>query len=365
MAGVSANANAILFISRNYPPMKGGLENYSYNLIRLFENHLGTYKIVLGKPRTHLLWFIPYCFVKALYLILSKDVKRLHLCDAFLAPLGLALGKLTGIQVTLSVHGLDITYPNRLYQYVIPRSAGKLDHIICVSKWTRMECIGRGIPVQKCSVIPNGVEAESFQGSISAGRRAIEELMGEHIGGRKIILYVGRLIERKGVKWFVSEVMPKLDRIYLLLVVGDGPEYEYIKQVIETTGLGKRVFLLGAVDDETRNSIYRAADIFIMPNVTIPGDVEGFGIAALEAGVNGLPVLASDIQGLKDAVIDGETGYLLEEKCARGFIEKIYSLNMERDVVRSVVKRVYGWDRIFRSYERVLLSKDFKAQRQA
>jgi len=71
-----------------------------------------------------------------------------------------------------------------------------------------------------------------------------------------------------------------------------------------------------------RDILMNAADAFIMPNISIPDDVEGFGISALEAGACGLPVIASNIQGIRDAILDGITGYLVGERDVAGYISK-------------------------------------------
>ena len=138
-----------------------------------------------------------------------------------------------------------------------------------------------------------------------------------------MLLSVGRLVERKGFSWFIQEVMPRLTPEFLYVIIGDGPERKRIQQILETTEQVHRVLLLGQITDEERNLSYQASDIFIMPNIRIEGDVEGFGIVILEAGSAGLPVIASDIQGISDAVIHGATGCLVAEKDVDGFVRAI------------------------------------------
>ena len=94
----------ILFITRNYPPKVGGLETYSYNLIKEFEAQGSTYRITLPKSIKHLIWFFPYSFFNALYLIRKYSVKHVHLCDGLLAPVGVLLKSLTRVGVTATVH---------------------------------------------------------------------------------------------------------------------------------------------------------------------------------------------------------------------------------------------------------------------
>jgi glycosyltransferase involved in cell wall biosynthesis len=102
--------------------------------------------------------------------------------------------------------------------------------------------------------------------------------------------------------------------------------------------------------------LYNASDIFIMPNMTVPGDMEGFGIVALEAGSCGLPVIASNIEGIQDAVIDGKTGYLVREGDVEGFLRGIRDMNLKKADVRREVASRYNWKTISGEYFRVLFS---------
>ncbi len=349
----------ILFITRNYPPKIGGIEIYSYHLIREFEKRSTVFKITLSRPNSHLFWFLPYCLLKALWLCRRHSIRRIHLCDGLLAPIGLILKQITGTQVTASVHGLDVTYPRAVYQLVVPRCLARLDLLVCVSRHTLSECLNRGIPAHKCRVVPNGIDpAESNRVSASpCGLREIEIQTGLRLRGRRILLTVGRMVPRKGIAWFVSEVMPLLDRDYRYLIAGGGPEFETVRKVVHRHGLVDRVALLGRVSDGTRLQLMAAADLLIMPNVRIPGDMEGFGITALEAGSSGLPVIASDLEGLKDAVIDGVTGHLVEERNIRRFIEAIGSAPFDREAVRSVVNHQFNWPLIAARYHSVLFAR--------
>lgn len=346
----------ILFLSRNYPPQIGGLEAYSYNLIKHVGRHHAVSKIVLGKPRKHLSWFIPYAMLKAVHVIKEEDICRVHVCDGLLATVGLLLKSFLPVTVSVTVHGLDITFKNGLYQAIIPHCVARLDKIICVSRHTRNECVQRGIPAAKTWVIPNGINPADFQ--ISESRKACRIELGDKLGmrleGRKILITVGRLVPRKGVAWFVQEVVPRLDDSYLYLIVGDGPDFAPISALVEELHLSHRVFLLGRVIAEIRNRLLHASDVFIMPNVDVRSDVEGFGIAAIEAGCCGLPVIASDLQGLKDAVIHGRTGFLVEAGNMKAFLDGIQKMDLDREAVRSLVVETFDWEKVSERYEEVL-----------
>jgi len=349
----------ILFISRNYPPRIGGLEAYSYNLIKFFGEHQVVNRIVLGKHRRHLLWFMPFALLKALYSIKikRKPISRIHLCDGFLSILGVFLKSLGPAAVSVTIHGLDITFRNRLYQSLVPRCVARLDKIICVSRHTQEECLDRGIPLEKTYVIPNGIDPADLQVSQSRQRcrAGMAERLGVSVEGKKILLTVGRLVPRKGVAWFVQDVLPRLDGSCLYLVAGEGPDFDRISSLVTHCHLEGRVFLLGKVTENYRNKLFHASDLFVMPNIEVDGDVEGFGIAAIEAGCCGLPVIASDVQGLKDAVLHGRTGFLVEAKNVEQFLDRIHRTDMDREAVRAMVIETYDWRRIVQRYRDVLI----------
>jgi glycosyltransferase involved in cell wall biosynthesis len=346
----------ILFLSRNYPPQIGGLETYSYNLIKYVGRRHAVSKIVLGKPRKHLFWFLTYAVLKAVPIIRKESICRVHLCDGFLATAGVLLKSLVPVTVSVTVHGLDITFRNRFYQATIPPCVARLDKIVCVSRHTRKECVDRGIPADKIRVIPNGINPEDFQllKSSDAERSELAKSLGIPMEGKTILLTVGRLVRRKGVAWFVRDVVSRLDDSLLYLIVGEGPEFARISSLVRESNLGSRVFLLGRAATELRNRLFHAADVFVMPNLEVDGDVEGFGIAAIEAGCCGLPVVASDVQGLKDAVIPGRTGYLVEAGNAGAFLAGIRKVNLSKEAVRSLVVKTFDWEKVSDRYEEFL-----------
>lgn len=352
--------HSLLFITRNYPPKTGGLEAYSYHLIREFESREtdgSVYKIVLTKSALHLVWFLPYCFLKALYLIPKYSVRSVHLCDGLLAPLGLMLKRLTGARVTVSIAGLDITFKNPLYQLIVPRCVKRLDRVISISRSTRDECIRRGVSPSNCMVIPVGiVPTEHALSTPKADLRfKLERKTGFSLKEKTVLVTVGRLVKRKGVAWFVEDVMPHLDSSHCYLVAGSGPDFTEIKTLMERHKLEDRVCLLGRISDEEKKLVYNASDIFIMPNITVAEDIEGFGIVMIEAGSCGIPVVASNLQGLKDAVIDGQTGYLVAEGDSEGFLEKILSMDLKRAEIQSLVCATFDWEKIGRRYRDVLM----------
>ena len=104
------------------------------------------------------------------------------------------------------------------------------------------------------------------------------------------------------------------------------------------------------MSDEEKNCLYQISDLFVMPNISVKNDQEGFGIVLLEAGRYGLPVIASNIEGIKDAVIDGKTGHLIEEKNAQGFINNITNPDIDLSLLKNIISSNFDWRNIARRY---------------
>ncbi len=341
----------LLFITRKYPPSVGGMEKVSYALSQELSNQVPTTIFAWGKSQKWLPFFLPKVFFQSLFVIPKKQVSNIHIGDALLAPLGLGLKLLTRRKVSVTVHGLDITYKNRLYQAVVPACLKRLDKIVCISSATMEECTKRGIPARKCTVIPWGVNPVEFETNTT--KADLENLLNTTLAGKKVLLTVGRLVERKGVAWFIENVLTKIGNKYIYAVAGDGPERGKIEQIVEKYDLKNQVRLLGKVSDETKKLLYASADIFVMPNIKVRGDMEGFGIVAVEAASVGLPVVGSDIEGIHDAILQGETGLKIEKSSEwQQSIEKC--LNFSRQKVSDAAK-AFAWPRIVKEYIRVIL----------
>jgi phosphatidyl-myo-inositol dimannoside synthase len=312
----------ILFITRKHPPSIGGMQRLSRDLIRAVGGLTPARTIAWGGGNARLPLFMPYAFFKAWRLVRSRtgaeNVQLIHLSDALLAPLGIALKRLTHVPVVVTVHGLDITYPNRAYQRFAPGWLRRMDRLISVSNHTLDECLARRIPAWLCEVIPNGVYSAEFAAAPSeSGMAQLEQLAGEKMRGRKVLLTVGRLIERKGVANFVANTLPQIvaqrpDVCHV--VIGEGPSHSLIERRITEQGMSNHVAMLGQVGEAVLKAAYHRADLFIMPNIPVPNDVEGFGLVALEAGASGTYVVANRLDGIPDAIVNGQNGTLVDDR---------------------------------------------------
>lgn len=345
----------ILFISRAYPPIVGGIENQNYELGKWL-GKIADVKIVANKfGKKFLPFFIPYAIFYTLFNLRKYDV--LLLGDGVLSVVGMkAKFFYPKKPVACIVHGLDLTYKNKFYQdFWVKWFLPKMDKLIAVGNETIKIAVEKGIPKHKLAFVPNGVDTEKNLRVCS--RSDLEKIVGENVEGKKIILTSGRLARRKGVAWFVEHVMPKLSENVLYIIAGSGTDKNNIQKVISENNLKNRVRMLGHVSDETRNILFNSCDLFIQPNIKIEGDMEGFGISVIEAAACRLPVVASELEGLKDAIQHEQNGFLIEPHNSTAYSEKIKEL-LENDAerkafgekARQFVIENFSWEIIAKKY---------------
>ncbi len=254
-------------------------------------------------------------------------------------------------------HGQDVKLPISLYQNFVPKVFEALDGVISVSRATREECIKRGMDPEKGVALPNGFDMSDFEDSPDKlkARTEIEHNFDLDLSGKKLLLTVGRQVKRKGHEWFIKEVLPKIKTDILYLVIGDGPEYEHLMSVISKSPEKDRILFTGKQPDEVLKNAYAAADLFIMPNIPIPGDMEGFGIVMLEANLAGTPAIAADLEGIKDVIENGKNGYKITVKDSDTFAkktDKVLNDNLKEFSVsaREFVLENFTWNHVAQQY---------------
>jgi len=302
------------------------MQNLSYNLIQNFskqgkERGDKIETIILHKGQWHLFWWFPYALVLALKRARSVDI--VHLGDPVLSLIGFLIRIFYRKPVVVTVHGLDLTFNLFLYQWYLKFFGRKFNCYVCISNYAREEAQNKGF--SPCIVIPVGVDVNKRKAK-SEKRKVLETNFFKKYNlpsDKHYLLTVGRLVQRKGVYWFIDKVLPTLSPNTIYLVVGEGPERERINKLVQKRGFQARVYLLGKISEEDLKTIYSLVDLFIMPNIKVPGDVEGFGLVAVEAALSGLPVIAANLEGISDAVISGRNGILVEAENPAAFQEQI------------------------------------------
>ncbi|MEM9548512.1 MAG: glycosyltransferase family 4 protein [Bacteroidota bacterium] len=380
----------ILFVTHKYPPIIGGMEKQSFELISRMSNKHQVHILAYKGEGSKLKWFLS--LKRRIKSILRENptIQLVHLNDGLMAAACSWLKKYTSIPVVATYHGLDITFPSTIFQKRIMPKLHKLDRGICVSNATAQACVERGFERNKIDVVLNGVDHDLADIPIDPEFRSnVERVLNLNLNEKKVIVTMGRAVRRKGFSWFLQNVVPNLsdDVIFMMigplstkislsekivnglpgslrskvqLMFGMATDVKAITTALTDEKLRGKVFHLGKVSFKDLMQYLSLADVFVMPNIKVEGDAEGFGLVALEASLRGLPVIAAGIEGITDAVRDGKNGILLASGNARVWIDTLNDLlandarlaQLSESAVRTTLED-YGWDLMVSGYEEV------------
>lgn len=339
----------ILFITRKWPPAMGGMETYSAELVAgLSREDDVTCRALPGGADGSapgvlaVLWFALRTAVSVLFGRGGYDV--VHGGDMAVWPLVALAGlRSRGARQVLSAHGTDVSYGfrsgrgARLYRAYAALGARVMRraHVAANSRATADLAEALGYDASRIAVIPLASRVAPQE----AGQVDTNQL-----------LFAGRLVTRKGLLWFVNNVLPELPEGIELAVAGTPWDPS------ENAALGHpRVRYLGRVAPEALHGLMAKALAVVIPNITeTPGVMEGFGLVAVEAAAAGGVVLAADVSGFRDSVIDGKTGLLLPASAPRQWVEAIGKVAgwspAERaawtDTAQKTAAEQFNWDRV-------------------
>ena len=350
----------ILFISRAYPPIVGGIENQNYELSQWLPQITPTDTIANTRGKKFLPFFLLRLFVTLPFKAQKYDIVLLG--DGVLGIVSWWIKLFhKNTKIACVVHGLDLTYKNNFYQkWWIKKFIPTCDKLIAVGNQTIKEGIKRGISKDLFTFIPNGVHPEKFIYD-EVSKEAIFDVIDTRYHDKKILLTFGRLARRKGVAWFIRNVLPQLNDNIIYIVAGDGADKENVLAAIAEKDLADRIVFLGYINDNIRKKIFAGADVFIQPNIKVAGDMEGFGISVIEAGVTGLPVLAARLEGLKDAISHNKNGIFVESGNASAWkkeVERVLSDEFDRKKfglnARAYITKNLSWKKVSQMYIDIL-----------
>jgi phosphatidyl-myo-inositol dimannoside synthase len=257
------------------------------------------------------------------------------------------------------LYGRDILLPSKIYQWILPKMLRKVDAFFPISTATAEEALARNFPQDRTFVVPMGIDLSRIGVSVDKekARTTILQEYPPHVENPFIICSVGRHVKRKGFTWFADKVMPLLPNHVEYWAAGDGEERPALEQAVIKNNLQDRVKLLGRLSDEALETLYQGADLYVMPNIHVPGDMEGFGVVILEAGICGLPVVGAGIEGIRDVIHEGKNGHLLTSEDAQGFADCImqYVQNPQQQAEASAraqayVPQTFSWQGIAKQY---------------
>ena len=407
-----------LIISQNYPPIEGGIQTYMYELaknwmagkpyvlcelvkdepayqsrpfevyrynnkpVSYFKSIIRMYKILFHKPKEIINAFVFFILliinrnilisiiplVQNLNKILSKTShptviqcsKALHI-----GAIGMTGKILYGHPLVIYIHGTELNIYdlhkniNLLYRFII-RNA---DVVISNSKFTKNLAIEKGGDEKNIEVVNLGANIIKFY---PQDTKAIICKQYNINPENKVLLTISHLIQRKGheiVLYALSRIIKQNDKIHYI-IVGQGEYKKELLKIVSKLNIKQYVTFTGYVEDNKIPQYMNACDIFVMPNRQVGLDFEGYGIVFLEANACCKPVIGGNSGGVTDAIVDKDTGLLVDPDDVKDLEEKIRLLLDDEELASRFAKNGYkrtiselNWEKVISKISEVIIKK--------
>jgi len=375
----------VLIITNDFPPRSGGIQSFVHALaIRLPPERVVVYApawsgaaefdarqpFAVVRHPTSLMLPVPSVARRAIGILTE------HGCDAVLfgaaAPLGLlapGLRRAGADRIVALTHGHEAGWAALPGARALLRTIGEhVDVLTYLGEYFRIRLASALTPAAASRMVrlAPGVDTGSFRPG--AGGAAIRAKLGIE-PQVPVVLCVSRMVPRKGQDTLISAWQKVLARLRdaeherpggpgeshryaahrppqpALLLVGDGPYAARLRQRVRRDGLGDSVIFAGPVPWDELPAYYDAGTIFAMPCRTRRGglDVEGLGIVYLEASASGLPVIGGDSGGAPDAILPGETGYVVGGRDEAALTDRLLGLLNDPEGAATMGEKGVAW----------------------
>ncbi|MGC9542922.1 glycosyltransferase family 4 protein [Streptomyces sp. UG1] len=358
-----------LIVTNDFPPRPGGIQAFLHNMaLRLDPERLVVYAstwkrgregaeataafdaeqpFTVVRDRTTMLLPTPGATRRAVGLLREHGCTSVWFGAA--APLGLmapALRKAGAERLVATTHGHEAGWAQLPAARQLLRRIGEsTDTITYLGEYTRSRIATALTPdaVSRMAQLPPGVDEKTFHPA--SGGDEVRARLG--LTERPVIVCVSRLVPRKGQDTLIL-ALPRIlakEPEAVLLIVGGGPYEKELRKLAAETRVSDSVHFTGAVPWSQLPAHFGAGDVFAMPCRTRRGglDVEGLGIVYLEASATGLPVVAGDSGGAPDAVLDGETGWVVRGGSVEDTAERVLTLLGDAKLRRRMGERGRRW----------------------
>lgn len=329
------NQPRILHITRNLPPLVGGMERLNWHiadeLSRCAQVQLiGPKGSAALRPAAVPVTEVPlrplsrFLLASAWQAVAVARRFQPHIVLAgsgLTAPAAWLAARASGARAYVYLHGLDAAVQHPMYRAMWHPAIRRMDGVIANSQPTTELAQNLGVAAEKIRIVHPGVALPAAPQSAAA----LQDFRQRHqLGDRRLLLSVGRLTTRKGLREFVQHALRAIVQAApdtLLAIVGDAPADSLhasvqtrasIQAVSDAAGIGQHLRFLGVITDPQELACaYESASLHIFPVRQLPGDPEGFGMVAIEAAAHGLPTVAFATGGIVDAVAEGQSGHLV------------------------------------------------------
>jgi phosphatidyl-myo-inositol dimannoside synthase len=349
-----------LIVTNDFPPRQGGIQSFVHGLATLLPPGM----VVVYAPAwedaasfdaqqpfpvirhpTSLMLPVPSVSRRA------AALAREHGCDTVLfgaaAPLGLITPALRRAGVTRAValtHGHEAGWAGLpVARGLLRRIGDEVDVVTYLGEYFRARLARALSPeaARRMVRLTPGVDMSFFRPG--AGGAAVRERLG--LDGRPVVVCVSRLVRRKGQDTLITAWPRVLAEVSdaVLVLVGDGPYAGHLRRLAGRLGVSDAVRFTGPVPWPELPGYYDAANVFAMPCRTRRAglDVEGLGIVYLEASATGLPVIGGNSGGAPDAILEGESGYVVGDEA--GTAARVVELLTDPARARAMGEKGLAW----------------------
>ena len=329
------NQPRILHITRNLPPLVGGMERLNWHIADELSRHaqvqlIGPSGSAVQRPAAVPVTEVPlrplprFLLASARQAVVVARQFKPHVVLAgsgLTAPAAWLAARASGARAYVYLHGLDAAVQHPVYRALWHPAIRRMEGVIANSQPTAELARSLGVAAEKIRIVHPGVTLPAAPQTAAA----LQNFRQRHqLGDKRLLLSVGRLTTRKGLREFVQHALPAIIQTApdtLLLIVGEAPADSLhasiqtrasIQAVADAAGIGQHLRFLGVITDpQELAAAYESATLHIFPVRHLPGDPEGFGMVAIEAAAHGLPTVAFATGGIVDAVAPGQSGHLV------------------------------------------------------
>jgi phosphatidylinositol alpha-1,6-mannosyltransferase len=338
-------------VTPNFPPDIGGTQTYAFELAKEFASRCGDFAVLAPRRRggsqldtQHSIEVIRGFepgdnFALSGKWHLARILKRRQFNVLFCTHWSAAYSALKARAdehqlVVCAAHGREIQLRpfarmpilQRQYDRIRRTALAASDKFFPVSRYTGGLLRDAGVDQEKVAVVNNGVDPVAFT---PAPTGAADAAGPPKLGKR--LLTVARLVPRKGIDRVIASLakiraaVPGTDYV----VAGFGPDRARLGRLAEEHGVSEHVHFVGKVDHANVVEYYRACDLFLLPASSVLPDIEGFGLAFLEASACGKPVIGSSAGGIPDAVLNDQTGLIVDLADANGISDAVVRILLD------------------------------------
>jgi len=369
---MSNDAKKGLVMTFEYPPHRGGIGTFSYQMalnftrlgipIDVYATHHGDsseknncfdqkqdFKVYRFRAYKNLLMKIVGRSNELISYCVRNDVKWIYVCTLRAGLIALICKKMFGVPYFIMGHGTEFARKTILKKLILKNAS------VCFANSNYTQNMMRRFDIKDVDVVCLGADNVLYDYKLVT-EEMVNKIKDKYLlKGYPLILSVGRLNQRKGhdvTLKAISIIKKKYPDVKFVIignkVCGEDLYYDQLKDYVLRNSLQNNVCFVSDLSDEELRTFYSISDIFVLSSREYKGDVEGFGIVLIESNLMKTPVIGANTGGIADAIEDGKSGFLYENENYEELAAKIELLLENKSLYTEISE--YGYTRAISEY---------------